>query len=101
MTIDTITKNIGTIKIATPTTFSYIFTAGAFPVVFTQIKAGCGSCTLANLLKSSIEPLEAIELKVTFTPNGIGEQTKQVTVTYTENGNTLKYIVSFTATVIV
>ena len=100
MTIDTLTKNLGTLKIATPHTFSYIFTAGEFPVEFTQIAAGCGSCTIANIAKKAIVADESIELKVTFTPNGIGEQTKKITVTYTEDGNTLKYEVSFTATVI-
>lgn len=100
MTVNTLTMDLGDIKIGIPKTFTFVLTAESYPVVFTKITAGCNSCTVANIEKSAIAALEEIDFKVTFTPGVMGTNEKKVTLSYTENALDLTKVFTFTANVI-
>lgn len=100
MTFDTLTKDLGTIKIGIPVTFTFVLTAESYTVAFTRIQAGCGSCTVGNITKSAIAPDEEIDFTVTFTPNALGTQSKVISLTYVENSITVKKEFTFTAIVV-
>ncbi len=96
--IDTI--DLGSIPVAQAKTFTYTLTAEDYPITFTKIAAGCGSCTVANLAKKAIDAEESITMTVTFTPKTMGVQTKTITLTYSENDNVLTKVFTFIATVV-
>lgn len=101
ITVNTNPKVLGNIKIGVPTTFQYALTSAAETIKILSLSAGCGSCTLASIEKDEIAPNSTVVMSVTFTPNGTGEQTKQVTVTYSEGISTSSIALEFTANVIV
>lgn len=91
--------DLGEIQVSKPKEFYYILSAGDHPITVTSISAGCSSCTVARLKKMTINAHESVHLDVTFTPKDLGFQTKMVHVNFTENGQTLKTTLKFTATV--
>ena len=100
ITVNTNPKVLGNIKVGVPTTFQYALTSAAQTVKIVSLRAGCGSCTLASIEKDEIAPNSTVILNVTFTPDALGEQTKEVTVTYTEATITSSIALSFSANVI-
>jgi hypothetical protein len=77
MIVDTLTKDLGDIKIGVPHSFTFVLTAEDYPVTFNRISAGCSSCTVANIDKSAISANETVDFKVTFTPGVMGEALKK------------------------
>ena len=100
ITVNVNPKELGSLVIAKPHTFEYGLTSAINPAIITHIKAGCGSCTLASMNASTIAPNSTEVIKITFTPNSLGLQTKRVTVTYTVLGISQELNLEFTATVI-
>lgn len=100
MIIDSVSKDLGVIKVGIPHKFSYTLTAEGFSVKFKEVYTGCGSCTTANIEKGEIDPNEEVVLNVTFQPQVCGVQTKKVFLKYEENEDTIKKEFTFTANVI-
>ena len=99
ITVNTNPKILGNVKAGIPTTFQYALTSAAETAKITSLSAGCGSCTVASIEKDEIAPNSTVVMNVTFTPNGIGEQTKKITVTYMEGTILSKLELEFTANV--
>lgn len=65
-------------------------------VIGLNVKAGCQSCTKTNLQKTV---KEEYSLKITYDTTIIGNFTKTVNLTFTENGQSTKKMIKITGTV--
>lgn len=75
--------DLGHVKLGEVFTFSTeILNDSTSPVKVSEIRPGCGSCTTANIDKSSLNTDEKLLLTCAFTPNSTGYQVKTVKLSY-------------------
>jgi hypothetical protein len=94
--------HIGSMKIGETRRFEVLLTnESQNPVIISEIRAGCGSCTSASLDKHSLEKDQFGRLTIQFTPNSTGSYPKTVKITYGESNEALAktMIVTFNVTV--
>jgi len=97
LTTNVLTKDLGRLKYGRPTTFNFqVKNEGPRTLKIDKLTVGCGSCTKARILKTSIAPDEEVLIEATFTPGSIGPQTKHITIRY-DNDQVLQ--LQFTADV--
>lgn len=87
-------KHLGELKINTPYSFSTdLFNNSEGVINITAISPLCGSCTVARVDKTIVEPKETIKLIYTFTPNSTGYNSKRININY--SGNNVNEIITF------
>lgn len=74
--------------------------SGTDTITITNIRPGCGSCTVARVENVTIPPSSSTSLICTFTPNGLGANYKKVFIDYQMKNVNYNAVFAFNANVI-
>jgi hypothetical protein len=93
-------KNLGNIAVKSVNHFEVeLFNDAPTTMEITDVKPGCGSCTVARVASAIIPAGGKTTLKATFTPESEGFNSKRITISYKVLETVSKTVFTFTAQV--